>query len=145
MRISDWSSDVCSSDLTNAGGAFLNALMARVQLRCCGAQYARISSPNGFDFAVKDMFQREWRSQRSSGELRRIAITDDSPQEQYLYPEFVIARQMLQKHDFEVEIVDGTGFRRDRGQLLANDRPVDLIYNRMRSAEHTSTRLNSSH
>src|SRR3546814_18296467 len=77
------------------------------------------------------MFQREWRSQRSSGELRRIAITDDSPQEQYLYPEFVIARQMLQKHDFEVEIVDGTGFRRDRGQLLANDRPVDLIYNRM--------------
>src|SRR3546814_1969373 len=38
---------------------------------------------------------------------------------------------MLQKHDFEVEIVDGTGFRRDRGQLLANDRPVDLIYNRM--------------
>ena len=116
---------------TNAGGAFLNALMARVQRRCCGAQNARISPPNGFDFAVKDMFQREWRSQRSSGELRRIAITDDSPQEQYLYPEFVIARQMLQKHDFEVEIVDGTGFRRDRGQLLANDRPVDLIYNRM--------------
>src|SRR3546814_11316640 len=73
---------------TNAGGAFLNALMARVQRRCCGAQNARISSPNGFDFAVKDMFQREWRSQRSSGELRRIAITDDSPQEQYLYPEF---------------------------------------------------------
>src|SRR3546814_6436561 len=88
---------------TNAGGAFLNALMARVQRRCCGAQNARISSPNGFDFAVKDMFQREWRSQRSSGELRRIAITDDSPQEQYLYPEFVIARQMLQKHDFRSE------------------------------------------
>src|SRR3546814_17931289 len=38
---------------------------------------------------------------------------------------------MLQKHDVEVEIVDGTGFRRDRGQLLANDRPVELIYNRM--------------
>src|SRR3546814_11175026 len=115
---------------TNAGGAFLNALMARVQRRCCGAQNARISSPNGFDFAVKDMFQREWRSQRSSGELRRIAITDHSPQEQYLSPAFVIARQMHQKHDFAVEIVDVTDFRPDSGQLLAHARPVHLFYTR---------------
>lgn len=116
---------------TNAGGAFLNAMLANVQRRCCGAKSARIWPPHGFRAALDDMFRREWRSQRASGTLLRIAITDDQPQQQYLYPEFVIARQMLEDCGFETLIVDGADFRHADGQLLAAGRSVDLVYNRL--------------
>jgi len=116
---------------TNAGGAFLNAVLAKVQRRCCGAQDARISPPHGFAAALADMFGREWRSQRASQPLRRIAITDDRPQEQYLYPEFVIAQEMLRDCGFEALIVDGADFRHADGRLLADGLPVDLVYNRL--------------
>nr|WP_202390402.1 hypothetical protein [Tsuneonella aeria] len=116
---------------TNAGGAFLNAVLAKVQRRCCGAQDARISPPHGFAAALADMFGREWRSQRVSQPLRRIAITDDRPQEQYLYPEFVIAQEMLRDCGFEALIVDGADFRHADGRLLADGLPVDLVYNRL--------------
>jgi hypothetical protein len=116
---------------TNAGGAFLNAILAKVQRRCCGAQSARISPPRGFSAALADMFGREWRSQRTSEPLRRIAITDDRPQEQYLYPEFVIAQEMLRDCGFEAVIVDGADFRHAGGRLLADGRAVDLVYNRL--------------
>lgn len=116
---------------TNAGGAFLNAILAKVQRRCCGAQSARISPPHGFGAALEDMFRREWQSQRAAEPLRRIAITDDRPQEQYLYPEFVIAREMLRDCGFEVLIVDGADFRHADGRLIADGHPVDLVYNRL--------------
>ncbi len=74
---------------TNAGGAFLNALLARAQRMCCGS--VAPSYPEAFDDAVIDMFAAEWARQRGNGRPRRIAIVDDAPTDQYLYPEFVLA------------------------------------------------------
>jgi hypothetical protein len=119
---------------TNAGGAFLNAVLARAQRACCPAAEAgssRISPPDGFAAAVVRMFDAEWQLQRGAAPLRRIAITDERPREQYLYPEFVLAQRLLARHGWEVDIVDAAEFRHAGGRLLAGGRPVDLVYNRL--------------
>ena len=68
---------------------------------------------------------------KKTGEPRRIAIVDDRPEEQYLYPEFLLAQRFFQKHGVESEIVDAGHLRYERGQLLIEDRPIDLVYNRL--------------
>ncbi|WP_126173751.1 hypothetical protein [Altericroceibacterium xinjiangense] len=117
---------------TNAGGAFLNAVLARAQRRCCGAaSRARISPPRGFEAAVAEMLEAEWRTSGRTGTLHRIGITDDRPSEQYLYPAFTLARQMLLRLGYDAEIVDASAFRHEGNRLLIDGRPVDLVYNRL--------------
>ncbi|MBW8298144.1 MAG: hypothetical protein K0M60_00920, partial [Hydrogenophaga sp.] len=43
------------------------------------------------------MFRDEWHCQRGDTPIPRIAIADDHPEEPYLYPEFVLARQLFLK------------------------------------------------
>ena len=119
---------------TNAGGAFLNALLARAQHACCGEMLTglRRSEACDFDAAVAHMFESEWRLQRKEGTPRRIAIADDRPQEQYLYPEFLLAQRFLAKHGVEAVIVDASRLRFEQSGLLLDDgRPIDLVYNRL--------------
>jgi hypothetical protein len=118
---------------TNAGGAFLNALLARAQHACCGEMLTGLSRSEArdFDAAVARMFESEWRLQRKEGTPRRIAIADDRPEEQYLYPEFVLAQRFLAKHGMEAVIADAGTLRFERGGLLFDGRPIDLVYNRL--------------
>ncbi len=69
---------------TNAGGAFLNALLARAQLACCGEVAAGLEMLEADDFAanVVAMFKEEWRRRRGDRTMPRVAIVDDRPQEQ---------------------------------------------------------------
>jgi hypothetical protein len=117
---------------TNAGGAFLNALLARAQRACCAVMEPP-SSAAGYSFedAVFRMFQDEWRRQRGTGIPHRIAIVDDSPEEQYLYPEFVLARQVLTERGVEALIADACGLRYDGGRLSSDGHNIDLVYNRV--------------
>jgi hypothetical protein len=118
---------------TNAGGAFLNAVLARAHKACCTEleQSVRQAHIDDFESSVVDMFQREWTRQRGGGSLRRIAIIDDRPKEQYLYPEFVLARQMLRKHGIEAVIGDAGDLRYENGRLELNGDEIDLVYNRL--------------
>lgn len=118
---------------TNAGGAFLNALLAKAQRACCPEVEAALgkSETDNFEPAVKRMFLREWELQRGQGVPRRIAIVDDRPAEQYLYPEFLLARRFFQKIGIDAVIADGSRLRYERGQLLAEGQPIDLVYNRL--------------
>jgi hypothetical protein len=118
---------------TNAGGAFLNALSIRAQRACCREVDAALAKPQAVDFdsAVVRMFQNEWASQRRDGTLRRIAIVDDRPEEQYLYPEFVLAQHLFGRHRIEAAIADPGQLRYDGGRLLFKDEPIDLVYNRL--------------
>ena len=97
---------------TNAGGAFLNALLAKAQRACCTEVEVALSRSEADDFeaAVLRMFQREWVLQRGVGTPRRIAIVDDRPEEQYLYPEFVLAQRFFLKHGIETVIADAGSF-----------------------------------
>src|SRR5690606_7518765 len=113
---------------TNAGGAFLNALLARAQRACCAEVERGLAAgtADGFEGAVIRMYQEEWRRQRGDKPLTSIAIVDDQPEEQYLYPEFVLAREMLQKADFDVVIAEAAQLRYHQGRLWARGKRVDL-------------------
>lgn len=118
---------------TNAGGAFLNALLAKAQRACCAEVEVALGRPETDDFepAVKRMFQHEWELQKRKGVPARIAIVDDRPAEQYLYPEFLLAQRFFQKHGIDAVIADGSLLRYERGQVLAQGQPIDLVYNRL--------------
>ena len=64
---------------TNAGGAFLNALLAKAQKACCAEleQGLLVARDDDFETRVVAMFGDEWRRQRGAGSPRRIAIVDD--------------------------------------------------------------------
>lgn len=118
---------------TNAGGAFLNALLAKAQRACCAEVEVGLSRSEATDFdaAVLRMFENEWTLQRKIGTPRRIAIVDDQPETQYLYPEFILAQRFLQKRDIETIIADAGQLRYEQGRLLFEGRPIDLVYNRL--------------
>jgi hypothetical protein len=118
---------------TNAGGAFLNALLARAQKACCSeVDRALIGTGNDhFEANVVAMFESEWRRQRGAGSPRRIAIVDDQPEGQYLYPEFVLARQLLLKNGVDATIGDASELKYDGGKLRLDGQEVDLVYNRL--------------
>ena len=118
---------------TNAGGAFLNALLAKAQRACCAEVEVALRRIDADDFeaAVLRMFQREWFLQRGVGTPRRIAIVDNRPEGQYLYPEFVLAQRLFLKHGIETVIADAEKLRYERGQLLVGNEPIDLVYNRL--------------
>src|SRR5690606_14940519 len=129
---------------TNAGGAFLNALLARAQRGCCAEMEPALVAPVERDFeeAVIEMFRAEWARQRAGDDAaghagadasgpRRIAIVDDAPDSQYLYPELRVAAHVLRRHGIEAVIVDAAGLAYERGRLRAGGEPVDLVYNRL--------------
>jgi hypothetical protein len=118
---------------TNAGGAFLNTLLARAQRACCAEIEVAMgkSKADDFELAVMRMFRHEWELQHRVGTPQRIAIVDDRPEEQYLYPEFLLARRLIQKHRIEAVIADGRQLQYEHGRLLTEGQSVDLVYNRL--------------
>ena len=118
---------------TNAGGAYLNALLAKAQRACCPeVEHAlRLPLVADFDLEMVGMFKAEWSRQRGTGKLQRVAIVDDDPESQYLYPEFLLAREAFRRHGIDAVIADPAALRYDNGRLWAEDAPVDLVYNRL--------------
>ena len=119
---------------TNAGGAFLNAALARAQIACCAPVLSLIQEPAGTDrpqAALFAMFAAEWRRQRGTATLSRVAIVDESPAQQYLYPEFLLASQMFRSHGVEAVICDPHELQPDPAGLRHDGRFVDLVYNRL--------------
>jgi hypothetical protein len=118
---------------TNAGGAFLNAALARAQRACCAEAHVPIAISPSPDFGSKivNMFIDEWRHQRGSGRPAVIAIVDDAPEVQYLFPEFRLAKALLEKSGFETVIGDAKELLIEGKALLFRGRPIDLVYNRL--------------
>ena len=119
---------------TNAGGALLNAVLARAQRACCPAVAGMSTAPvppGALDQCFADMFFAEWRLARGGQTLRRIALVDDNPEDQYLYPEFVLFQQLFRRHGVEAVIADPAALRLHDGVLWHENDPVDLVYNRL--------------
>lgn len=116
---------------TNAGGAFLNAHLARAQAACCSDVRIDRGLIDEFDANIAAMFIKEWRRQRGDSALATIAIVDDAPNEQYLYPEFVLARELLIRQGFEAHIADPGDLHVHDGALWLGTNRIDLVYNRL--------------
>jgi hypothetical protein len=119
---------------TNAGGAFLNAFLARAQRACCTEveSWFALRTADSFEADVAAMFRREFALQRGPGaELTRIAIVDDAPAEQYLYPEFLLAQRVLIRAGIDAVVADPSEFAYEDGRLTVGGQPIDLVYNRL--------------
>jgi hypothetical protein len=119
---------------TNAGGAFLNVAARAVQRACCDGSNGSISRQppaEQLEAAIHAMFLQEWQSSRGGKPLHSIAIVDEQPQEQYLYPEFLLARKLFESRGIRTHIVDAAELSIEDGALEARGEPIDLVYNRL--------------
>ncbi len=114
---------------TNAGGALLNAFLARAQRACCAEMEKLTAAPEGIEAAFVAMFESEFRRSRGDAPLKRIAIVDDDPEKQFLYPEFVLFRELFKRAGYDASIIDARALTFD-GNLRGNGEIIDLVYNR---------------
>jgi hypothetical protein len=115
---------------TNAGGALLNALLIKSQRT--SNLYGEAVGEADPEQKFTDMFLNEWRLVHGGDRpLQTVAIVDERPQEQYLYPEFLLAKQLFERAGFTAFIADPAQLEaRDEG-LYCEGRRIDLIYNRL--------------
>ncbi len=116
---------------TNAGGAFLNAALARAQVACCGEAVEFSSSQGSFEDLAFEMLLNEWARQGRNARPRTIAIVDDVPEQQFLYPEFVLARQALKQRGVHSVIADAPSLSYAGKTLTFEGEEIDLAYNRL--------------
>ena len=123
---------------TNAGGGLLNALLARAQKACCDDVEALLPGDLGADtpeHLFLDMFRAEWRAfadcAGSCAPLRSIAIVDEAPREQYLYPEFVLFQRLFEQAGIRAVICDPAELDFRDGGVWYRELRIDLVYNRL--------------
>jgi tetrahydromethanopterin S-methyltransferase subunit F len=114
---------------TNAGGAFLNAVQMESQQALALPGEAAVLAD--VEQAFVEMFRNEWRIEQGDRPLHTLLIADEKPQEQYLYPEFLLAQRLLQQAGIRTLIADPAECEaRAEGLYCAGSR-VDLVYNRL--------------
>lgn len=119
---------------TNAGGVLLNLYLAAAQEACCEEIEPFFSNPTQFDALENEiiaMFKEEFRLQNPQKKLQSVAIVDSDPESQFLYAEFLLFKSLFERHGIHGVIADPRDFSIENGQLLAGDRKIDLIYNRL--------------
>lgn len=119
---------------TNAGGAMLNAVLARAQRACCAPLEALLppaATADAFEARIVAMFRREWALSGRPGPLRSVAIVDDAPATQYLYPEFLLFQRLFRRHGIEAMVADPSQLTFSDGVLRHDGRAIDLVYNRL--------------
>lgn len=116
---------------TNAGGAMLNIALARAQRACCGALDDVALAAAAWEEHIVAMFRNEWRLSERGRPLQCIAIVDETPEQQYLYPEFLLFQQLLERRGLKAVIADPSALSLRDGMLWHDNTIVDLVYNRL--------------
>ena len=123
---------------TNPGGLLVNLELARALTACCDS----LSEPvermaagevalDGLPSRIAASFLAEWRAVRRDEGPRTVAIVDDDPANQYLYPEFLLYQRVLEQAGWRAPIVDAAALEYRAGALWAGTERVDLVYNRV--------------
>lgn len=116
---------------TNPGGALLNAMLGQAQRMCMPQLTASPTDASRVEDEVLEVMSTEWRLQRGNAPLRVVAIVDATPEEQYLYPEFVLYRELFRTHGYEAAICSPTDLVYRDHRLWLNGSAVDFVYNRL--------------
>jgi hypothetical protein len=117
---------------TNAGGALLNGL--RTVALCDPGELAGacsgLLSAEEMGASVVETFRAEMRAVRGRGAaLGSVAIVDERPEEQFLYPEFELFRELLEHSGIRAAVGDTSELRRNgSGGIELRGRPIDLVY-----------------
>lgn len=117
---------------TNAGGALLNALLRRAQRACC-EPVERMLKLGDEHHASRflAMFEAEHALVRPNVPLRSVAIVDDDPQAQYLFPELVLFQRLLEASGIDAVVCDARELEVRGESLVHRGKPLDLVYNRL--------------
>jgi hypothetical protein len=119
---------------TNAGGALLNALLARAQRACCAEIETYVptgAQVDALELAFVAMFKNEWRLSQPTRALRTVAIVDALPEQQYLYPEFLLFQSLFKRHGIQAFVADPAQLVWRDQQLWVDGVAIDLVYNRL--------------
>jgi len=120
---------------SNAGGAFIvNAIQKAI-----GQPYQKTEA------LILDMFQREWELSGRQTDLLSIAIIDENPEEQFHYPDMLLAADLFRRQGLSVKIIEAKELDYKNSTIFAGDMKIDLIYNRLTDfdlskAEHKALR-----
>lgn len=119
---------------TNAGGALLNRALACAQQACCTQIVPHLRPTarlDALDQRWLEAFFNEWALQGHHGKPECIAIVDETPEQQYLHPEFLLFQHLFRSAGIDTVICDPGELAFDSRALTHNGRPVDLVYNRL--------------
>ena len=123
---------------TNPGGLLVNLELARALTACCDALTDPVERMAAGDVALEELpgrivasFRAEWSALRGDTAPASIAIVDDDPAGQYLYPEFRLYRQLFARAGWRASVVDAAALELRDGALWADGERVDLVYNRV--------------
>ena len=119
---------------TNAGGALLNALLGRAQRACCEDVASLSSGPipaADLERRFVEMFLAEWRAAGRAGRPSRVAIVDEAPEQQFLYPEFLLFAQLFRRFGVDAVVRSPGELAYRDGALRDDGGPIDLVYNRL--------------
>ncbi len=120
---------------TNAGGALLNYDLASAQKSL--PQNAKWLFPPAFSQEkIISQFEQEWKLSQRHGSLQHIAVVDDAPQSQFLFPEFLRFQKLLTEKLAPTVIVDPKDLVFENNELIYVDEHghrivIDLVYNRL--------------
>lgn len=108
---------------TNAGGLWL---------ACKHEQEQAFSFPEKLANRLLAMFKHEFNlwSKQAQALPRAIAIIDDEPEQQFLYPEMQAYAQLLQQAGITTYILAPTDLTLDADGLSYQGQAIDLVYNR---------------
>lgn len=116
---------------TNAGAVFLaEALQSAASGLDC-PPIGSLKADNQISLMIAQSVYDEWRAAGRNGSPGLIAIVDKAPQEQYLYPDMLLAKQMFSSHGLITEIAAPEAFVYRDGALWLGGRIVDMVYNRL--------------
>ncbi|MFO1390507.1 hypothetical protein [Cellvibrio sp.] len=117
---------------TNAGGAFLNSVLASAQTECCraaGHLVPRLKPRLDQEFIA--MFKHEWQLAHGDKPLTSVAIVDENPTQQFLYPEFKMAQRLFEREGIVAVIADPSELYLSEQRLFCQGKAIDLVYNRL--------------
>ena len=119
----------------------LNLALTRAQRACCDAAREWLHTATDITHLEQgwlDMFAQEWALQRphepfmpAQGPARTLAIVDENPASQYLYPEFLLFQDLFRQAGVDARIVDPQELVWANGQLQHQGQRIDMVYLRL--------------
>jgi hypothetical protein len=123
---------------TNPGGLLVTRELAQAATASCDClvtplpklaaasiELARLGS------RIVEAFREEWTHAWGDLPLGTVAIVDDDPRGQYLYPEFLLYRRLFERAGWRVLIADAAQLVAGEDSLQLDGERIDLVYNRL--------------
>ena len=123
---------------TNPGGLLVNLELARAVTAACECMAEPLAGLASGHVPLSELPARivqsirsEHAAQQPARPLQSIAIVDDDPASQYLYPEFLLYQRLIEAAGWRASVLDSATLEFRDGTLRAGGECIDLVYNRL--------------